>query len=216
MSFRFKSKKRWIKTGSWMVMIIAALLFCLVVPALSSSETGDGAEGEHGDAHGTPHGTKGWVATDTYRVMNFLVLAIALVFLLRKPLKQALNNRISGIQNQLDELEEKKKAAEAKLVEYDEKLATLDKEAENIVAEYIRQGEEAKVRILKEAEAASEKLEAQAKRNIQSEFKQAKEKLHRDVLEKALVKAESLIKEKITGKDQESLVDDYLKKVVET
>lgn len=212
MSFRFKSKKRWIKTGSWMVVIITALLFCFVVPALSSSETGDGAEGEHGDAHGT----KGWVATDTYRVMNFLVLAIALVFLLRKPLKQALNNRISGIQNQLDELEEKKKAAEAKLVEYDEKLASLDKEAENIVAEYIRQGEEAKVRILKEAEAASEKLEAQAKRNIQSEFKQAKEKLHRDVLEKALVKAESLIKEKITGKDQESLVDDYLKKVVET
>ena len=212
MFFRFKSKKRWIKTGSWMVVIITALLFCFVVPALSSSETGDGAEGEHGDAHGT----KGWVATDTYRVMNFLVLAIALVFLLRKPLKQALNNRISGIQNQLDELEEKKKAAEAKLVEYDEKLASLDKEAENIVAEYIRQGEEAKVRILKEAEAASEKLEAQAKRNIQSEFKQAKEKLHRDVLEKALVKAENLIKEKITGKDQESLVDDYLKKVVET
>ena len=212
MSFRFKSKKRWIKTGSWMVVIITALLFCFVVPALSSSETGDGAEGEHGDAQGT----KGWVATDTYRVMNFLVLAIALVFLLRKPLKQALNNRISGIQNQLDELEEKKKAAEAKLVEYDEKLASLDKEAENIVAEYIRQGEEAKVRILKEAEAASEKLEAQAKRNIKSEFKQAKEKLHRDVLEKALVKAESLIKEKITGKDQENLVDDYLKKVVET
>jgi len=111
MSFRFKSKKRWIKTGSWMVVIITAFLFCFVVPALSSSETGDGAEGEHGDAHGTPHGAKGWVATDTYRVMNFLVLAIALVFLLRKPLKQALNNRISGIQNQLDELEEKKKAA---------------------------------------------------------------------------------------------------------
>jgi len=149
-----------------MVVIITAFLFCFVVPALSSSETGDGAEGEHGDAHGTPHGAKGWVATDTYRVMNFLVLAIALVFLLRKPLKQALNNRISGIQNQLDELEEKKKAAEAKLVEYDEKLASLDKEAENIVGEYIRQGEEAKVRILKEAEAASEKLEAQAKRNI--------------------------------------------------
>jgi len=212
MFLRFKSKNRWVKIGSWMMVVIAALLFCSVIPALGSSETGQGAEGAHGDAHGT----KGWEATDTYRVMNFLVLAVALVFLLRKPLKQALNNRISGIQGQLEELEEKKRKAEAKLAEYDAKLASLDKEAEDIVAEYIRQGEEAKGRILKEAEAASEKLEAQAKRNIQSEFKQANENLHRDVLEKALVKAESLIKEKITGKDQENLVDDYLKKVVET
>lgn len=206
MSFRFKSNKRWIKLGSWMFVFIAALFFCLAAPALSSSEGG------HGDAQEP----KGWVATDTYRMMNFAVLAIALFFLLRKPLKQALNSRITGIQKQLDELEEKKKVAEAKLAEYDERLASLDKEAEDIVAEYVRQGEEAKVRILKEAEAASEKLESQAKRNIQSEFKQAKETLYRDMLEKALLKAEGLIKDKITGDDQESLVDDYLKKVVET
>ncbi len=188
-----------------MVVLVAALLFCTVVPALSSSEGG----------HDAP-AAKGWVATDTYRVMNFAVLAIALFFLLRKPVKQALGSRISGIQAELDELEEKKKVAETKLAEYDEKLASLDKEAETIVAEYIRQGEDAKVRILKEAEAASEKLESQAKRNIKSEFKQAKETLYKDVLEKALMKAEGLIKDKITGDDQESLVDDYLKKVVET
>ena len=189
-----------------MVVFIAALLFCAAAPALSAS----------GGGHGEDQASKGWVATDTYRVMNFTVLAIALFFLLRKPVKQALGNRITGIQTELDELEEKKKIAEAKLAEYDEKLASLDKEAETIVAEYIRQGEEAKARILKEAESASEKLEAQAKRNIQSEFKQAKETLYQDLLEKALVKSEGLIKDKITGDDQESLVDDYLKKVVET
>ncbi len=205
-SFRHKKNKRLIRLGSWMIVIIAALFIGAVGPSLAAS----------GGDHGDDHGTKGWVATDTYRVMNFAVLAIALFFLLRKPLKNALNSRISGIQSELEELEEKKKAAEAKLAEYDDKLASLDKEAEEIVAEYIRQGEEAKARILKEAESASEKLEAQAKRNIQAEFKQAKEHLYQDLLEKALVKAEGLIKDKITGDDQESLVDDYLKKVVET
>jgi F-type H+-transporting ATPase subunit b len=187
---------------------VAAFLFCFAMPALGSSETGHGA--------GDGGGSKGWVATDTYRVMNFSVLAIGLFFVLRKPLKQALNSRIGGIQDQLDALEVKKKEAEAKLAEYNEKLATLDQESESIVAEYIRQGEDAKSRILKEAASASEKLEAQAKRNIQTEFKQAKEKLHREVLEKALAKAEALIREKVTDKDQERLVDDYLKKVVET
>lgn len=205
-SFRLKTDKRLIKLGAWMIIIIAALSIGAAGPTLAASEEG----------HGDEHGTKGWVATDTYRVMNFAVLAIGLFFLLRKPVKQALNSRISGIQTELEELEEKKKSAEAKLAEYDEKLASLDKEAEEIVAEYIRQGEEAKARILKEAESASEKLEAQAKRNIKAEFKQAKENLYQDMLEKALVKAEGLIKDKITGDDQESLVDDYLKKVVET
>lgn len=205
---RFHSKKRWIKIGSWTLIGVAVFLFCFTMPALGSSETG------HGDGEGG--GSKGWVATDTYRVMNFFVLAVGLFFILRKPLKQALNSRIGGIQDQLDELEEKKKEAEAKLAEYNEKLASLDQESESIVAEYIRQGEDAKSRILMEAASASEKLEAQAKRNIQTEFKQAREKLHRDVLEKALAKAEALIREKVTDKDQERLVDDYLKKVVET
>ena len=207
MSFHFNSKKRWIRIGSWTLVVLAALLLCFAATGLSSSDSGE---------HGATHGTKGWVATDTYRVMNFLVLLVALVFVSRKPLKQALNGRITGIQDQLNELETKKKEAEVRLAEYSDKLATLDQESESIVAEYIRQGEEAKQRILKEAAAASEKLEAQARRNIQSEFKRAKEQLHKDVLEKALARAEALIKENVTGMDQDKLVDDYLKKVVET
>jgi len=51
-------------------------------------------------------------------------------------------------------------------------------------------------------------------RNIEHEFKQAKIKLQQDILEKALVNAENLIKNKITTQDQDKLVDEYLEKVV--
>ncbi len=176
------------RIGPWIFVIVAALCFCFAAQALGSSE--HEVAGAHGDAHGAP----GWVATDTYRVICFAVLVIALILILRKPVKQALNNRVDGIRSELAELEEKKAAAEAKLVEYDQKLASLDKEAEAILAEYIRQGQEAKARIISEAEAASEKLEAQAKRNIDSEFKRAKDSLYQEVFEKALVKAEGLVK----------------------
>ena len=74
-------------------------------------------------------GTKGWVSTDTFRVMNFTVLAVALFFVLRKPLSQALSSRIKGIKEQLDELEAQKAEAEKKLAEYNQKLAQLEKEA---------------------------------------------------------------------------------------
>jgi F-type H+-transporting ATPase subunit b len=159
-------------------------------------------------------GTKGWVSTDTFRVMNFTVLAVALFFVLRKPLSQALGSRIKGIKEQLDDLEAQKAEAEKKLAEYNQQLAQLEKEAEKIVEDYVRQGNEAKARILKEAEASAEKLQVQARRNIEHEFAQAKLELQKEIFEKSLVKAEEIIRNKFTGEDQDRIVDDYLKKVV--
>ena len=189
-----------IKSRTFVVVVIMSLLFLFSGVAAASGGGG--------------HESKGWVATDTYKVMNFAVLAIGLFFLLRKPVSQALNDRIKGIREQLSELEEKKEAAEKKLAEYNEKFLKLDKEAEQIVAEYIKQGNEAKQRILKEAESQALKLEEQAKKNIANEFKKAKAKLHEEILEQALVKAEDIIQNKITGEDQDRLVDEYLEKVV--
>jgi F-type H+-transporting ATPase subunit b len=190
--------------GQWIVLLaMVALLLCGGTTVYASSDAG------HGDAE-----AKGWVATDTYRVMNFAVLAIGLFLVLKKPVSQALSGRIQGIKEELEDLEEKKKAAEAKLVEYDAKMATLDQEAKKMLDEYAKQGEAAKARILEEAEAAAEKLKEQASRNIEAEFMQAKAELKAEIVEKALAKAEAIIKEKISSDDQEKLVEEYLEKVV--
>jgi F-type H+-transporting ATPase subunit b len=205
----------------FMVVMLAVLLVFSVGTAFSSSgghesaaeEVHDSAaEAEHA-AEGGSHG-KGWIATDTYRLLHFIILAGGLFFLLRKPLSQALGARVKGIEDQLSELEAQKAEAEKKLAEYNQKFAQLEKETEGIVAEYVRQGEEAKVRILKEAEAAADKLQAQAQKNIESEIQRVKVRLQTEILDKALAKAEVLVKEKVTADDQEKLVDEYLAKVV--
>ena len=103
--------------------------------------------------------------------------------------------------------------SQEQLAEYSEKLSRLEKESEKIVEDYIKQGNEAKARILKEAESAAEKLQIQARRNIEHEFKQAKLKLQEEISETSLVKAEEIIKGKISGEDQDRLVDEYLRKV---
>ncbi|MCD4804048.1 MAG: hypothetical protein K8R07_00030 [Desulfobacterales bacterium] len=188
------------KRNSIILFIVTALLFFFVGVALGSS----GGEG----------GPKGWVATDTYRVMNFSVLFLGLFFLLRKPIAQFFGARIKGIEDQLSELETKKKDAGQKLEEYTAKLAQLDQEGKKIVDDYIRQGNEARERILKEAESVAEKLKEQALRNIDYEINQAKLRLQDEVLGKAIVKAEEIIKNEITIEDHDRLVDEYLKKVV--
>jgi F-type H+-transporting ATPase subunit b len=190
-------------TVSRFVLIISALLIFNTGAVFASSEGGhEAAE------------PKGWVITDTYRVMNFTVLAVALFFILKKPLSQALNARIKGIKDQLETLENQKKEAEIQLAGYNEKLAQLEGEAEKLIQEYARQGEEAKARIIQEAESSATKLEEQAKKHIEHEFNQAKKQLQAEILQVALVKAEEIITAKISSEDQDRLVDDYLEKVV--
>jgi F-type H+-transporting ATPase subunit b len=218
-----------------MIAIMAAILLIGLAPAYGAGGDthGDtGAEATHGEAthaeatpgdthgeaaHGGGHGeahSKPWMKTDTAKVLNFAVLAIGLFLVLRKPVSQALSDRIKGIKEELEDLETRKAEVERQLAEYNTKLATLDEEADKVITEYIRQGEEAKARILKEAESAADKLEEQAKKNIENEFKQAKENLQAEIVEKALVKAEQMVKEKISTEDQDRLVDEYLAKVV--
>lgn len=183
-----------------------ALLLAVAVLVVGPGMVWAASEGEA--AHG------GFTPTDWFRVMNFVVLAGVLFFLLRKPIPRALNNRIRGIEDQLKDLEARRGEAETRLAECNQKLSALGKEAERIVADYIRQGEEAKARILREAESAAEKIRLQTRRNIEHEFEQTKAQLQREIFEKALIKAEQLLKQNVTAQDQNKLIEEYLQKVV--
>jgi len=190
--------------GKWLKFTgyVAALVFSLGGIALASSEGG----------HGVVHNA--WLGIDTAKVLNFGVLIIALFFIAKKPVAEFFSSRAKGIEDEIKGLEQKKADAEKKLAEYQARFKSLDQESKKIVEEYIKQGEEAKIRILAEAEAQAAKLEAMAKRNIEQEFKSAKIKLQQEIAEKAMIKAEELIKASISSDDQDKLVDEYLKKVV--
>lgn len=183
-----------------LIGLLVALLFLSFEAAMAAS--------------GGDSGSKGWGNLDWYRLMNFVVLAAALVFILRKPVSQALSSRIKGIQEQLESLEIQRAEAEKKLAQYNEKLSQLETEAAKIVDAYIKQGNEAKAKLLKEAEQAAEKLRAQARRNIEHEFDRARQKLQQEVVESSLQKAEESLKKEITAQDQDKLIDEYINKVV--
>ena len=190
--------KKWLRLTGYVV----ALVFSLGGLALASSDGG------HGGVHNA------WLGIDTAKVINFGVLVIALFFIAKKPVAEFFSSRAKGIEDEIKGLEQKKADAEKKLAEYQARFRSLDQESKKIVEEYIKQGEEAKIRILAEAEAQAAKLEAMAKRNIEQEFKAAKTKLQQEIAEKAMIKAEELIKASISSDDQDKLVDEYLKKVV--
>lgn len=187
-------------------IVLSAAAFLLLAAGGVAFAASGGGHGENGGG--------GWAATDTYRVLNFAVLAIVLFFILKKPVKHFLNDRIRVIREQIEDLESQKQATEKKLAEYNDRLAALGREAEKIIDQYRQQGERVKEQILKEAESAAGKLQEQAHRNIEREFAQAKLKLETEVFEKAIEKAEQKLKQITTPEDQEKLVQEYLDKVV--
>ena len=166
------------------------------------------SDGGHGEVHNS------WLSGDTFKTMNFAVLAVVMFFILKKPVAQFFSSRTQDISDEIQKLEQKKADAEKKLAEYQIKFKNLDQESKQIVEDYIKQGEEAKTRILAEAEAQAEKLEDMAKRSIEQEFKSAKTQLQQEIVEKAMAKAEEVITASISSDDQDKLVDAYLKKVV--
>ena len=196
--------KAFIRTGKarYVVSLLVILSVLLAFGAVWAS-----SEGGHGDSAAK-------VRDLIWRTMNFVVLAGGLIFLLRKPLAQALEARRQGIRDQLDDLEKQKADAEKQLSEYKAKLARLDKEIEKIVAEYVKDGEAVKAKIIEEAKVAAEKLQALAKKNIEHEFQKARQALKAEMAEQAVSMAEALIKKHIKDEDQERIVDEYLTKVV--
>ena len=166
-----------------------------------------------GGANGEAVHHNAWHDVDTWKALNFVVLAIGCFFIAKKPVAQFFSTRTKGIEEELTDLEQKKADAEKKLAEYEARFRNLEQESEKIVEDYIKQGEDAKSRILAEAEAQAGKLEDMAKRNIDQEFKAAKAHLKQEVVGRAMEQAQALIKKSITTQDQNRLVDDYLKKV---
>jgi F-type H+-transporting ATPase subunit b len=148
-----------------------------------------------------------------YRLMNFGVMAVVLVVLLRKPLKSALSGRIEDIKNELAELEAKKASAQAELAEVTKRVADAQGERAAIVAEFTAQGEREKAKILDAAQTLAARIRAQAQFTIEQETAAAKADLRREVAELSAALAEDLLKQKITAEDQTRLVEEYLAKV---
>jgi F-type H+-transporting ATPase subunit b len=150
-----------------------------------------------------------------WRTVNFLVFAVILVYLLAKPAKGFFAKRSQDISESLEDLEAKKMAAAQALKEAEARLAQVTGEREKIIQQYLAEGEAEKAKILKKAEMVAARLKEMAALTIQQETKKATQELKQEVVDAATQMAQDLIKEKVTPTDQQQLVEEYLKKVVE-
>lgn len=176
------------------VLYLLTFGFAALLPAL-----GYAAEGEHGGGAG-----------GTWKIINFIILAVGVYLVWTKVISGLLDKRSAEIKKALDDARAAKDAADRKAAEYKEKLATLDRRVSEIHSELKLEGESEKRRIIEEAGKASAKLKEQAKTVAEQELKKARLEIREEVARLAVGMAEEILKKELKPEDQERLVKGYL------
>ncbi len=148
-----------------------------------------------------------------WRVMNFIALMIILIKFAAKPVGDALSGRRKQVKEELDSIEAKKAEAERSYKDFSDKLASVEKEVDQIVEKAIAQAEIEKVKIIERAEKAAEDIKRAAQMAVANEVTAARRMLKNDIADQAAVMAETLIMKNLTADDQVKIVEDYLSKV---
>lgn len=146
-------------------------------------------------------------------VINFAFLFSILVFFARKPFAEYFKNRTELIEKSLKEATEAKELAQKTLNEVRERLKNTDSEIGQIIESAKKAGEKEKEAIIADGERLKANILEQAKANIDFELQKAKEKIKSEAAMLALELAEKQIKEKLGQKEQEALIDDYIKRL---
>ena len=150
-----------------------------------------------------------------WRTVNFVIFAGIIYKLAAKPIREFFASRKNDISTELQDLETQKITVQKALKVAKAQLAAVAAERDQIIQQYIAEGEAEKVKIIAKAEQSAQRLKDMAVMTIEAETKKAAADLKREIVETAVQLSEQLIKEKIVAADQQRLVDDYLAKVVE-
>jgi F-type H+-transporting ATPase subunit b len=149
-----------------------------------------------------------------YRFMNFALLVIILVVVLKKVrIGDFFRSRSEEIQRKLDELRKGKEEAEKKFHGIEQKLKEFEKNKQQMLQQFEEEGLEEKQKILAEANERAGQIIEQAEMSIQQEIKTARDRLQREIVALAAQRALDILSKEITGNDQDRLVDEFIEKV---
>ena len=145
--------------------------------------------------------------------VNFVILAGALVYFLRKPLKEYLQRRHQTVKERLEQAERLLgEAAEAKAI-YEEKLSKLEAEIDALRTSSSEETERERKRILEEAHRLASRIREQAHLAYEQEMREAVTKIRAEIAERTIRAAEQRLRQMFGKDDHDLMVEEFIRKV---
>jgi len=213
---RFAGNRR---LSALVIVCIATVMLFSCGLALASSGGGHGAAAQgaaqEGGAHAQgAHDSDGQLKDLLYRFINFALLVIILVVVIRKTtIKDFFAARRAEIEEKFKQLKAEKEAAARRHAELDRKLKDFEAEKGQILAQFKAEGAAEKEKIVAEARERAAQILAQAGMTIEREMEAARNRLKQEVVEAAADRARDLIERNIRDADQDHLVNEFIDKV---
>jgi F0F1-type ATP synthase membrane subunit b/b' len=142
-----------------------------------------------------------------WKFVNLFIFVGLLVYILKRPLTEAMRARRASIRRDLMRAQEERNAALAKLEEVEARLARLDSEVASVREQSQREAVEERERIKRATEEESQKLREQARREIESAGKAARQELRQYTAEQSVRLAEEVIRSEMRPEDDARLVN---------
>ncbi len=163
-----------------------------------------GAAAAGHEVHGIPWEMIGLQAA------NVVLFGIALAWLARGPIRDALKNRSLAVSKQLDESARLKAEAAATNADIEARLATLDRRVEEMKAEAAVEADREAMRIEERAHADASRVKDTAERTIREESTRARNELRGEAARLAVALARETLKRSVTADDQDRLAREFL------
>ena len=141
------------------------------------------------------------------------ILFFFLSNVLFEPVKKVLNNRTEKIKNDIESAEKDKEEAAALKAEYDEKLKSIEKEREEILAEARKKAQKREADIVEEANAEADRIMNRASQEIELEKSKVSDDMRREIVRVATAMAAKIIEQQIDESKQDALIEDTLKEI---
>lgn len=207
-----------------LLTVLAAASAVALVPALAHAAM-DAASALSPDAHGdhpgiawsffkkaTPEDSRTGVSI---LMMNFIIFLGVLNFLLFKPLRAKHAANRAGIVEALGKAEKATTNAEAALSDYKSKVSGLETEVAEILKTAEERAQREAAEILADAEVQAKKILESAQATVERETAARVRAIESEVVDLALDRAETMLREKFGAADQQTAVTSYVGEIAD-
>lgn len=200
------------------IVYVAAVTAALLPAAVLASPEGhpDSLEAPRGEAHGagiewiTPiFGNTGKLGL-LWILLNFAVLMWLLEKLLFSKLRASTRRKHDEAATELQRATDARAKAESTLAEYESRLTGLESEIEGLLKEAKTRAEADRKRIVEEAETEAAQIKSSALAAAEREADARRRQLETEIVDRAVARAEALIRDRIGAPDQRKMVDDFI------
>jgi len=156
------------------------------------------------------HGEEGGHILGLWKVINFIILVVAIYLVWKKIIAVALDKRKTDIEHAISEAARVKAEAEKAALEYKNLVNSLESKLSSISEELRLEGLAEKKRIIKEAGQAAIRLKEQAKLTAEQEVKKARIEIRGEVAKLAAQMAGEILATELRPEDQQRLIKNYI------